>query len=60
MAKNTTQEERLNYLVEEFKADSAGCEDLEIPKDTEEKRRILRSLMNMGNESHDGTGLCED
>ena len=29
-AKKTTQEERLDYLVEEFKVDSAECKD-QIP-----------------------------
>ena len=42
-----TQEERLDYLMEEFKADSAEYKDLQIPEDTEGKRRILRSLMNI-------------
>ena len=45
--KNTTQEERLDYLVEEFKADSAEYKDLKTPNSTEDKRRILRSLMNI-------------
>ena len=47
MKKNTTQEERLDYLVEEFKADSDEYKDLQIPEDVEEKQRILRSLMNI-------------
>ena len=42
-----TQEERLDYLVEEFKADSVEYKDLQIPEDKEGKRRILRSLMNI-------------
>ena len=42
-----TQDQRLDYLVEEFKADSNEYKDLEMPKDTEGKRRILRSLMNI-------------
>jgi O-acetyl-ADP-ribose deacetylase (regulator of RNase III) len=42
-----TQEQRLNYLVEEFKADSVQYKDLRTPGDTEGKRRILRSLMNI-------------
>jgi len=42
-----TQEKRLDYLVEEFKTDSVQYKDLETPKDTEGKRRILRSLMNI-------------
>ena len=42
-----TQNQRLDYLVEEFKRDSVQYIDLETPKDTEGKRRILRSLMNI-------------
>ena len=45
--KEMTQEERLNYLVEEFKEDSVRYRDLETPEDTEGKKRILRSLMNI-------------
>ena len=47
MSKEMTQEQRLDYLVEGFKADSDEYKDLETPKDTEGKRRILRSLMNI-------------
>ena len=47
MSKNITQEQRLDYLVEEFKADSGEYKDLRIPADQEGKRRILRSLMNI-------------
>ena len=47
MSEYMTQAERLDYLVEEFKADSVDYRDLEIPDDTEAKRRILRSLMNI-------------
>lgn len=43
----TTQEDRLDYLVESFKADSIEYKDLKVPDNTEEKRRILRSLMNI-------------
>ena len=42
-----TQEERLRFLAEAFKEDSGNYKDLEIPEDTEGKRRILRSLMNI-------------
>ena len=42
-----TQNGRLDYLVEEFKADSVQYKDLQTPDDTEGKRRILRSLMNI-------------
>ena len=47
MNRKTRQDERLDYLVEEFKADSVHYRNLEIPNDTEGKRRILRSLMNI-------------
>ena len=47
MSNSKTQEERLNYLVEEFKADSDEYKDLQTSKSIEEKRRILRSLMNI-------------
>ncbi len=47
MSNSTTQEERLDYLVEEFKADSGEYKDLNTPDNREEKRRILRSLMNI-------------
>jgi len=45
--KEMTQKERLDYLVEEFKADSVQYRDLETPADEEEKKRLLRSLMNI-------------
>ncbi len=44
---NNAQQERLDYLVEAFKADSGEYKDLRTPADTEGKRRILRSLMNI-------------
>ena len=47
MKEKATQDARLDYLVEEFKADSVQYKDLQTPKDTEGKRRILRSLMNI-------------
>lgn len=47
MSQQLTQEERLDRLVEEFKADSGDYKDIETPKDTEGKRQILRSLMNI-------------
>ncbi len=43
----TTQAARLDYLVEAFKADSVRYKDLQTPGDTQGKRRILRSLMNV-------------
>ena len=47
MDEKATQNGRLNYPVEEFKADSVQYKDLQTPKDAEGKRRILRSLMNV-------------
>ena len=47
MAEKMTQEQRLDTLVEAFKADSVQYKDLQMPADTEGKRRILRSLMNI-------------
>ncbi len=41
------QQERLDYLVEAFKEDSVLYRDLQTPEDTENKRRTLRSLMNI-------------
>lgn len=45
--KNNMQQERLDHLVEEFKADSGEYKALKTPEDTEGKRSILRSLMNI-------------
>lgn len=42
-----TQNERLDYLVEEFKTDSVRYKNLTTPSDTEGKRQLLRSLMNI-------------
>ena len=47
MTKAMTQEERLDYLVEAFKADSVKYRLLDTPEDTEGKRTLLRSLMNI-------------
>jgi Predicted phosphatase homologous to the C-terminal domain of histone macroH2A1 len=47
MAEKMTQEQRLDTLVEAFKSDSVHYKDLETPTDTDGKRRILRSLMNI-------------
>ena len=47
MNEKKAQDQRLNYLVEEFKADSVQYKDLQTPNDNEGKRRILRSLMNI-------------
>ena len=42
-----TQDERLNFLIEGFKADSGEYRALRTPEDTEGKRQLLRSLMNI-------------
>ncbi len=43
--KQTGQEARLNYIVEELKKDSGSCRDMEVrPRD---RRRVMRSLMNI-------------
>ncbi len=47
MPEKMTQEQRLDKLVEAFKADSVQYKDLQTPEDNEGKRRILRSLMNV-------------
>ena len=47
MREYKTQEERLDYLVEAFKEDSAEYGDLPTPADPNGKRRLLRSLMNI-------------
>ena len=47
MNEKMTQEQRLDYLVEEFKTDSGQYRDLQTPSDSEGKRRLLRSLMNV-------------
>jgi O-acetyl-ADP-ribose deacetylase (regulator of RNase III) len=41
------QEERLDFLVKKFKEDSVRYSDIEQPKAKEDKRRLLRSLMNI-------------
>ena len=47
MAQQSTQDERLDLLIRDFKAESAEYRDLPVPGDREDKRRILRSLMNV-------------
>jgi len=47
MKEKALQEQRLDTLVEAFKADSVQYKDLQTPEDNEGKRRILRSLMNV-------------
>ncbi len=41
------QQERLDYLVEQFKEDSVQYRNLETPRDNAGKKRLLRSLMNI-------------
>ena len=47
MADKKVQEQRIDFLVEEFKADSGEYKSLAVPDDIDSKRRILRSLMNI-------------
>ena len=47
MEELTTQAQRLHFLVDAFKADSAEYKNLETPKDDEGKRTLLRSLINI-------------
>ena len=42
-----TQEQRLDYLIEQFKEDSGEYALLQVGRSGEEKRRALRSLMNI-------------
>ena len=47
MTEKMTQQERLDFLVEAFKAESEQYKDIQTPADTDGKRRVLRSLMNI-------------
>ncbi len=47
MRENMTQAERLDFLVEAFKADSEQYKNIQTPTDANGKRRVLRSLMNI-------------
>ena len=47
MIGRTAQEKRLDELVEVFRDESVEYRDIVVPKDTEGKRRLLRSLMNV-------------
>ncbi|MCR5203371.1 MAG: protein-ADP-ribose hydrolase [Lachnospiraceae bacterium] len=40
-------DEELTFLVKKFKEDTGGYEQINVPDDTEEKRRVLRALMNV-------------
>jgi len=42
-----TQEQRLDYLLQEFKSDSKKYKNMEIPNDIIKKQQMLRSLMNI-------------
>lgn len=42
-----TQNERLTYLLEQFKDDSVEYRDLETPADPDGQKQVLRSLMNI-------------
>jgi len=42
-----TQEDRLNYLIEKFKEESLEYKNIEIPNNIEDKKILLRSLMNV-------------
>ena len=45
--KFSDQEERLDYLLKEFKEDSVQYRDLEVDDDYDSRRMALRSLMNI-------------
>ena len=47
MDEKLTQDQRLTELVEAFKTDSGEYQDIETPGDTDGRRRLLRSLMNI-------------
>ncbi len=47
MEREMSREECLDYLVRAFRDDSEHYNDIEIPSDTENKRILLRSLMNI-------------
>ncbi len=44
---NRIQEEKLDYLLEKFKADSTSYKNIKIPDNIIEKKCILQSLMNI-------------
>lgn len=47
MTQYKTQGERLDFLLQQFKEDSVQYKDLEVGESWEEKRMVLRSLMNI-------------
>lgn len=44
---NMTQQERLDCLIQELIKEQPRCRDVEIPESEQEKKRLLRSLMNL-------------
>jgi appr-1-p processing enzyme family protein len=44
---NRSQEDKLDYLLKKFIADSDNYKNIEIPNNITDKKRILRSLMNI-------------
>lgn len=52
MKRNREQEKQLDYLLEAFKEDSGQYRDLQVGSSYEEKRRALRSLMNIRMPKH--------
>jgi O-acetyl-ADP-ribose deacetylase (regulator of RNase III) len=53
----TKQEERLDYLLDEFKKDSVTYRNLEVEDSFKEKRMALRSLMNIRAPKHMGEAV---
>lgn len=47
MSETKRQEQRLNYLLEEFKADSDRYKNIEVQENIREKQNLLRSIMNI-------------
>ena len=47
MPKQSTQQERLDFLIEAFKTESEDYRNLKTPEDPDDKRKLLRSLMNV-------------
>ena len=47
MAQTTIQEQRLDFLLHCLLNEKEEYRDIEIPADKREKRRLLRSLMNV-------------
>lgn len=52
MTRNKKQEDRLDFLLKEFKEDSVQYKDLEVGEGYEEKRMAFRSLMNIRMPGH--------